>query len=260
VKVVLFCGGQGMRIRDYSDQIPKPMVPVGDRPVVWHVMKYYAHYGHKEFILCLGYKSAVIKNFFLQYQAAESSDFRLKAGEPPEVFTSDIEDWDITFVDTGIHTEIGERLRRVKEYVDDDEMFLANYADGLTDLDLARHVDEFKASDAVASMMAIKPPQTYHRLLIGDNAKLEGVEPMARSDIWLNGGYFAFRREIFDYIRPGEDLVEGALRRLGEEGRVTVRKMTGFFAPMDTFKDKKQLDERYESGDAPWVVWKGHGW
>ena len=137
MKVVLFCGGMGMRLRDYSDQIPKPLVEVGQRPILWHLMKYYAHFGHKDFILCLGHGASKIKDYFLQYNECSTNDFVLsEGGRTVELLNTDIHDWTITFVDTGRNSSIGERLRRVRPYLGDDEMFLANYADGLSDLDL----------------------------------------------------------------------------------------------------------------------------
>lgn len=256
MKVVFFCGGQGMRLREYSEAVPKPLVPLGDRPVLWHVMKYYAHYGYKEFILCLGYQGAAIKRFFLTYEEEVSNDFRLHGGRNRHLFASDIHDWDITFVDTGMHSPMGERLRRVRDFIGDDEVFMANYADGLTDLHLPSYVDSFMKCDAIASVMAIRPPQSYHRLHIGEDSMLDSIEPVGESDIWLNGGFFIFRRGIFDYIAKGDELVEAPFLRLASEGRVRVHKHEGFYAPMDTFKDKKQLDERYEMDDAPWAVWK----
>src|SRR3954454_11293271 len=151
VKVVLFCGGMGMRLRDYSDQIPKPLVEIGQRPILWHLMKYYAHFGHREFILCLGYQGQKIKEYFLNYDECTTNDFVLTdGGRSLDLLSRDIEDWKITFVDTGRSSLIGERLRRVKEHVGDDELFLANYADALTDMDLNAYVDHFAQRDSTA--------------------------------------------------------------------------------------------------------------
>ncbi|MFO7299281.1 MAG: sugar phosphate nucleotidyltransferase [Actinomycetes bacterium] len=256
MKVVLFCGGLGMRLREYSDQVPKPMVPLGDRPILWHVMKYYAHYGHKEFILALGYRGQAIKEFFLNYQEEVLNDFRIRGGER-ELYASDIHDWDITFADTGLHSRQGERLRRVRKYLGDDDIFLANYADGLADLDLPKFIENFEKSDAVASLMAVRSWHSYHRLDL-DGDRLVDMEPICDSDVWFNGGFFAFRKEFLDLIQPGDDVIE-PLQLAAKEGKVLVQKHEGFFAAMDTFKDKVELDARYERGDTPWVVWKNGG-
>lgn len=257
MKVVLFCGGRGTRLRDYSTTIPKPMVTVGYRPVLWHVMKYYAHFGHREFILCLGHGAQAIKDFFLHYEEEASNDFVLKNGGREKVLlNSDIDDWTITFVDTGLDSPIGERLRIVQPYIGDDERFLANYADGLTDLDLATYVEEAAASERIASFLAVKPPQSYHIAEFGPDHVVTGMKPITAADIWINGGYFVFRRSIFDYIEPGEDLVREPFERLIAEGQLRSHPYTGFWAPMDTFKDKQYLDDLFASGNAPWQVWK----
>lgn len=257
MKVVLFCGGLGTRIREYSDSVPKPMVPVGYRPVLWHVMKYYAHFGHTEFILALGYKADIIKRFFLDYEEATSNDFVLsKGGRQVDLLATDIEDWKITFVDTGMHANLGERLLAVREHLGDDEMFMANYSDGLSDLPLDTHVDEFVASGKIAQFVAIRPPLSYHLVEIGDNSLATGVSPMAEADLWINGGYFVFRREIFDYMEPGEELVLEPFARLLGERELLARRYNGFWAPLDTFKDKQRLDDLVSSGHGPWELWK----
>ncbi|GBE20932.1 MAG TPA: glucose-1-phosphate cytidylyltransferase [Actinobacteria bacterium] len=257
MKVVLFCGGRGTRLRDYSEKIPKPMVTVGYRPVMWHVMKYYAHFGHKEFILCLGHGAQAIKDFFLHYEEAESNDFVLKNGGRDKVLlNSDIDDWTITFVDTGLKAEIGERLRVVEPYIGDDEVFLANYSDGLTDLDLDSYVEGFLESDRIASFVAVKPPQSYHVATFGSDHLVSAMSPITSTDLWINGGYFIFRRSIFEYIKPEEDLVREPFDRLIAREQLLAHPYTGFWAPMDTFKDKQHLDDLFASGEAPWEVWK----
>ena len=257
MKVVLFCGGKGTRLRDYSPTIPKPMVTVGYRPILWHVMKYYAHFGHKDFILCLGHGAEAIKDFFLHYEEATSNDFVLRRGGREKIlFGSDIDDWTITFVDTGLHSEIGERLRLVASHIGDDDMFLANYSDGLTDLDLNAYIEAFEASRQVASFLAVKPPQSYHIASFGDDHQVTAMSPITSADLWINGGYFAFRRDVFDYIEPGEDLIREPFQRLIEARQLRAFPYTGFWAPMDTFKDKQYLDDLFASGAAPWRVWK----
>ena len=163
MKIVLFCGGLGLRMRDYADQIPKPMVPIGYRPILWHVMKYFAHFGHKDFILCLGYRSDLIKQYFLNYNECLSNDFVLsKGGKNLELANSDIHDWRITFVDTGLRSNIGQRLLAVQQYVANEGVFLANYTDGLTDLDLSSYLDYARQRDKIATFLSVKPSLSYH--------------------------------------------------------------------------------------------------
>ena len=163
MKVVLFCGGLGMRLRDYSEQIPKPLVPIGPRPIMWHLMKYYAHYGHKDFILCLGYRGNAIKDYFLKYDETVSNDFILsQGGRNVEILRHDISDWKITFVETGLHSNIGMRLRAVRQHLEGEEMFLANYSDGLSDLNLDRFVADFKVAGKTASFLSVPAPYTFH--------------------------------------------------------------------------------------------------
>ena len=254
MKVVLFCGGQGMRLRDYSDTIPKPMVPVGNRPILWHVMKYYAQYGHTDFVLALGHKAEVIKDFFLCYEEAVSNDFVLRSGgREKKLLTSDIDDWTITFVDTGTRTEIGERLRRVKQHLEGEEMFLANYADGLSDLDLNTYIETFKATGKAGGLLAVRPPQSYHVVTMNNGDPLR-IGPISGADLWLNGGFFVFRPQIFDYLEGHSDLAAGALPDMIEQKQLYAHKFDGFWSPMDTFKDKQHLDSIFESGNVPWLL------
>ncbi|MEW6749350.1 MAG: glucose-1-phosphate cytidylyltransferase [Candidatus Latescibacterota bacterium] len=256
MKVVLFCGGLGMRLRDYSEQIPKPMVPIGYRPVLWHVMRYYAYYGHRDFILCLGYRADVIKEYFLQYNECISSDFVLQMrGAEVQLLNRDVEDWRITFVDTGTSTCIGQRLRAVAPYLEGEEQFLANYSDGLTDLPLPLLQAHFESQGWVGSFLSIRPPQSFHVVEFAQGGTVSGIRDIARSGIWINGGYFVFRREIFDYLGPGEELVEQPFQRLIEAGLLGAYPYNGFWACMDTFKDKQRLDDLHARGDAPWEVW-----
>ncbi|HTN76723.1 MAG TPA: glucose-1-phosphate cytidylyltransferase [Pirellulaceae bacterium] len=258
MKVVLFCGGMGMRIREYSDAIPKPMVPIGYRPLLWHVMKYYAHYGHTDFILCLGHKADVVKNYFLNYDECVSNNFVLsQGGKKLELLNSDIQDWKITFVDTGIASNIGQRLKAAEPYLEGETAFLANYSDGLTDLPLDDYVDQFLCRGTVGSFLAVQPSQSYHIVEVNDGLA-QSIQPMAKTGILINGGFFAFRSEIFDYIDPGEELVEKPFQRLIEKQQLLAYQHDGYWACMDTFKDRQVLEELYTRGDAPWEVWK-HG-
>jgi len=257
MKVVLFCGGLGTRLREYSESIPKPMVNIGYRPILWHVMRYYAHYGHKDFILCLGYKADIIKKYFLNYDECLSNDFILSlGGKKLELLSSDIQDWKITFVDTGLTSNIGQRLKTVEAYLEGEEVFLANYSDGLTDLPLPRFIDYFYENRKIAGFLCVKPTQSFHVVSMKDNGMVSAIQHVAQSDIWINGGYFIFRKEIFKYINEGEELVQEPFSRLSEMEELMAYKYEGFWACMDTFKDKQQLDDLYAHGHAPWEVWK----
>jgi glucose-1-phosphate cytidylyltransferase len=257
MKVVIFCGGLGMRLRDYSDKVPKPLVPLGYRPIVWHVMKYYAHYGHKDFILCLGYKGDQIKEYFLNYDECLSNDFTLShGGRRIDLLKKDIDDWRITFVDTGINSNVGERLKAVESFLADEKMFIANYADGLTDFPLPVLVEEAKNSGAVGTFLTVRPNYSFHFVARDKDGFVIGVEDIVGANAWINGGYFIFRREIFDYIRDGEELVEEPFQRLIAEKKLRAHDYDGFWRCVDTFKDLQSLEQLYAQGNAPWQVWE----
>jgi glucose-1-phosphate cytidylyltransferase len=261
MKVVLFCGGQGLRLRELSETIPKPMVTIGYRPILWHVMRYYAHFGHKEFILCLGYKADVIKEYFLRYNAALSNDFVLtgagRSGGTVELLAPDIEDWQIRFIDTGLQANIGQRLKAVQPYLGDDEMFLANYGDVVTDAPLDELTADFAAKGKVAGFLSIRPTNySFHFVHFKGDGLVSRIEDVETSDIWINGGHFMFRREIFDYMQPGEELVVEPFRRLIRADELMAYRYRGFWAPMDTLKDVHMLESLWQSGIPPWAVWQ----
>jgi glucose-1-phosphate cytidylyltransferase len=257
MKVVLFCGGLGLRLRDYADQIPKPMVPIGHRPILWHVMKYFAHFGHTDFIVCLGYRGDLIKQYFLNYDECVSNDFVLSnGGKTVELANKDISDWRITFADTGLRSNIGQRLVAVEKYVTDEDVFLATYADGLTDLDLITYLDYARERNKIASFLSVKPNLSYHVVQTGPGGLVTGIKEFTQCGIRINAGFFVLKREIFKYMQPGDELVIQPFQRLIQEKQLTAFEYDGFFAAMDTFKDKQQLDNLYESGQPPWEVWK----
>jgi len=260
MKVVLFCGGLGTRLREHSETIPKPLVPIGVRPVMWHLMRYYAHFGHKDFILALGYRGDLIREYFLNYSESLSNDFTLSdGGKTVRLHTSDIHDWRITFVDTGLHSNIGQRLLRVRHHLEGEAMFLANYADGVSDLPLDLLIKDFENKKAAASFVAVRVPQSFHIVSASPDGFVTRIGPMNEDDTRINGGFFALRREIFDYIREGEELVEEPFRRLIVEKLLATYPYDGFWRPMDTFKDKVTLDRMEAHGDCPWMVWKKPG-
>jgi glucose-1-phosphate cytidylyltransferase len=257
MKVVLFCGGLGMRIRDASESVPKPMVAVGDRPILWHVMKYYAHFGHKNFILCLGHRGEVIKNYFVNYAEFLSNDFVLSnGGKEVKVFNSDIHDWTITFVDTGAKSNIGQRLKAVEKYLEEDEVFLANYSDNLTDFHLPNLIERSYEQNKTAAFLCVRPSLSCHHVSMDKDGLVQEIRTMGQSEILINGGYFVFKRSIFDYIKDGEELVQEPFRRLIEKKDLLGYAYDGFWKSMDTFKEKQELDDLCSKGIAPWQLWK----
>ncbi len=253
MKVVIFCGGMGVRMGEATQRIPKPMIPIGTHPILWHIMKWYASWGHTDFVLCLGYRAEVIKEYFLAYSEALSNDFVLtNGGRDVEILGTDISDWRITFVDTGAQSSIGERLRRVHEHLAGEEYFLATYGDGLTDVPLDDMVETLRASAKTGIFIAVRPRLEYHVVHNDADGVVTAVEPLMDSDIRINGGYFVFRRDILDEIQSGEELVVEPFARLIKRGELLAYPYDGFWEPMDTIKDKQRLDGLIESGRVPW--------
>lgn len=257
MKVVLFCGGLGTRLREHSDTIPKPLVGIGYRPVIWHLMRYYAHFGHKDFVLCLGYRGDMIREYFLKYSECMSNDFTLSdGGRTVELHSKDVSDWRITFVDTGLHANIGQRLLRVRSYLENEEAFLANYSDGLSDIPLDELIADFAQKKVVASFVSVRSSNSFHVVEADEKNIVTAMGPMRNDKILVNGGFFAFRQEIFDEIREGEELVEQPFARLLKRRMLATYRHLGFWQAMDTFKDKIAFDRMEASGNCPWMVWK----
>ncbi len=257
MKVVLFCGGLGTRIKELSGGLPKPMVNVGSNPILWHIMKYYAYYGHKDFILCLGYNGNKIIDYFLNYNKCLSADFTLSNGEKiMHITESDISDWNITFADTGLKSNIGQRLKAVEKYLSDDEVFLANYADGVTDLPLPDMIDFFMKSGKVGCFLCVKPSQSFHVISLKDENYVASIQYIRDTNIKINGGYYIFRKDIFKYIKDGEELVVEPFQRLIKENKLIGYTYDKFWHCMDTFKEQQELNDMFDRGCAPWVVWR----
>jgi len=260
MKVVLFCGGMGTRLREHSETIPKPLVNIGVRPIVWHLMRYYAHFGHKDFILCLGYRGDLIREYFLNYNECLSNDFVMsEGGRRIEPLSTDIDDWRITFVDTGQHSNLGQRLLRVRHLVQNEPAFMANYSDGLTDLALDRHIAQFERAGVAASFLSVHVPQSFHAVRAGPDGIVSALGGVSTSDYRINGGFFCLRPSIFEQINEGEELVEQPFQRLIERKALLANRYDGFWKAMDTFKDKMSFDEMEARGDCPWKVWRGQG-
>ncbi|OZC03048.1 sugar phosphate nucleotidyltransferase [Rubricoccus marinus] len=255
MKVVLFCGGEGMRIRDHSGPLPKPMVCIGYRPILWHVMKYYAHYGHKDFILCLGHGADHIKRYFVDYDETVSNDFVMEAGGKVDLLQSDIHDWRITFVDTGMKSNVGERLQAVRPFLKGEEWFLANYADGVTSAPLGEMIDFAKASGRAATFLGVQPNYTSHVVRSDADGNVLGIEHVTEIGLRINGGFFVLNERVFDYMQPGDDLMGDPAHRMTAAGELGTFMHNGFWACMDTFKEKQLLEDIHSGGGAPWEVW-----
>ena len=263
MKVVLFCGGNGIKLQEYSEKVPKALVPIGNRPMIWHIMKYYAHFGHKDFILCLGFKGDLVKDYFIKYKEYLSNDFVLKAGSNIDLFERDIHDWNITFADTGLSSNVAERLLSVRKYLEDDEKFLVNYSDSLTDLHLPNMTQEFERSGKIGMLMVTKPRKNIRvtsidEPVVGGAANVISVNKL--DGVWINAGYYIFRREIFSHIDPEGDLPELTLPKLVGLNQLQAYPYDGMFIAMDTFKEKQTLDDMHDRGDTPWQVWKANKW
>jgi glucose-1-phosphate cytidylyltransferase len=233
------------------------MLAIGYRPILWHIMKYYAHFGHKDFVLCLGYRADAVKNYFLNYDEAVSNDFVMTGGgRQVRLMNSDIDDWTITFVDTGLQASIGERLKAVEPYLKDEEYFLVNYSDGLTNLDLNAYIEQMKGRDKAMVLVAVRPELSLHAVSVDDEGTVQAFSPVNDTGLWINGGYFLCKQQIFDYLKPGQDLVGPTFEQLIADGELLAFQYPGFWKAMDTFRDKQELEELWAEGHAPWEVWK----
>jgi glucose-1-phosphate cytidylyltransferase len=238
-----------------TQRIPKPMIRVGGRPILWHIMKWYASWGFDDFILCLGYKAEIIKQYFLDYNEALSNDFVLSnGGRDVRLLGTDISNWRVTFVGTGARSTIGERLLAIAPHLDDDDYFLATYGDGLTDAPLPDMIDHLRTAGKTALFLSVRPMLSLHVVDADVQGVVTSIEDMQQASVWINGGFFVFRRNLLDYVNPGEDLVVEPFRRLIAAGELLAYRYEGFWEPMDTIKDKQRLDELAESGRAPWRV------
>ena len=245
MKVVLFCGGFGMRMGSFFqnkarffENSPKPMLLIGNRPILWHLMKYYAHFGHRDFILCLGYKADIIKEYF----KANNDHFA---------------DWNIQLVDTGLNTKIGQRLFSVKDLLQNDDVFMVNYTDGLSDVDLNAYLDYFIKHDKVASLLSVKAPLGFHHVISNNNGIVESIKDgLGNYDLRINAGFFIFKNEFFNYFKDGEELVDEPFERLIRQGQLISYMYDGFWKNIDNYKDKIEIDEMYEKNNSPWILWE----
>lgn len=260
MKVVILCGGYGTRIRDVSDNIPKPMITIGSFPILWHIMKYYAYWGHREFVLCLGYKGHVIKEFFLNYEA-NTNDFTITLGnnKSVEYHNEHTEsNWKITLAETGLNSMTGARVKRVKKYLNGEDNFMLTYGDGVGNVDLEKLLQFHLSHKKIITITGVRPPGRFGELVNDSNGIVkEFNEKPQTSEGRISGGFFVCRKEIFDYLNNREDLVleQEPMRKLVSERQMVVYEHDGFWQPMDTYRDYVFLNELYEKGKAPWMIW-----
>ena len=259
MKVALFCGGFGMRMRDGASDLPKPMQMVGDRPLLWHVMRTYAHFGHTDFILCLGYGAQHVVDYFRSDEGRSGEAAPRTGGDRIEVQPPDGPGWTITFVHTGLETPIGERLRRVREHLAGESVFAANYADVLTDAPLDVMEREFRSSGAVGMLLAVPPQASFHLVEADDDCSVRAIYPASSLDVLENGGYYFFTPAIFDHLHEGEDLVDDALTRLAATGLLRAYPHRGFWTSVDTVKERSSVDAMARRNHRPWAVWAEAG-
>ena len=262
IKAVILCGGQGTRIRGVADDLPKPMIPIGNQPVLWHIMQLYSRHRINDFVLCLGYKGAAIKNFFLNYRAL-SSDFTIGLGDRESIaFHSSVEeDWRITLADTGEQSQTGARLSRVRKYLADNELFCFTYGDGVSDIDICELITFHRAHGRIATVTGVRPPGRFGvmRTTLEQDITLvqEFLEKPQTEQGWINGGFFVLDHRVWDYLSEAEDLIfeREPLQRLSHEGQLVMYEHSGFWQPMDTYREWKLLNDLWHSGNAPWN-WK----
>lgn len=261
MKVVILCGGQGTRIRDVSDNIPKPMIPIGGLPILWHIMKYYAHWGHNEFVLCLGYKAETIKGLFLNYEA-HTNDFTVTLGRNKSVEfhnNHQEEGWKITLADTGLNSMTGARVQRIKKYLERNENFMLTYGDGVGDINLDELIAFHRSHGKILTVTGARPPGRFGELVGDDSGRvIEFNEKPQATGGRISGGFFVCRQELFNYLNSREDLVleQEPMRQLVQDGQMMVYEHNGFWQPMDTYRDFLLLNHLWEQGKAPWVVWQ----
>ena len=258
MKVVILCGGYGTRIRDVSEDIPKPMIPIGGYPIVWHIMKYYASYGFDDFVLCLGYKKDIIKDFFLNYEA-HTKDFTISLGDKDKIeFHTDHDEfsWNVTLADTGLESMTGARVAKIKKYIGDED-FMLTYGDGVGDIDIDALVDFHKSHGKILTVTGVRPPGRFGELMSDSGQVMEFNEKPQATGGRISGGYFVVSPKIFDYLNNDNNLVfeKEPMMKLVKDGELMMYEHDGFWQPMDTSREYSLLNSMLDSGKAQWVRW-----
>jgi glucose-1-phosphate cytidylyltransferase len=262
MKAVILCGGQGTRIRDANELLPKPLLPIGGKPIVWHIMKGYAAHGVNEFVLCLGYKGWLIKEFFLNYRTM-MADLTVHLGRnaavEAEILGGEwVEDWRVTLAETGEATQTGGRIAAIRRYVEGDDLFLVTYGDGVSTVDVRALVEFHRSHGRIATVTAVRPPGRFGELRLEDGRVVEFNEKPQATEGFINGGFFVFdAKRVWDYLRPDPAAIleREPLRRLAADGELKAFEHTGYWQPMDTSREYGLLNELWASGRAPWKIW-----
>ncbi|MBN2518227.1 MAG: glucose-1-phosphate cytidylyltransferase [Candidatus Altiarchaeota archaeon] len=256
MKVLILCGGAGTRLKEQTEFMPKPLVEIGGMPILWHIMKIYSHYGYKDFVLCLGYKGSMIKDYFMNFEWM-ANDFTLDLSSKKERTIhepNNLEDWRVTFADTGLETNTGGRIKRVEKYVDGDT-FLCTYGDGLADIDIGKLLAHHKKMGKAATLTAIHPTSRFGVIETKDGI-VNSFKEKPRLDGLINGGFFVFNKKVFDYLDDDSVLEQEPLKNIAKDRQLSVFEHNGFWGCMDTFKDANDLNRLWESGNPPWRVWR----
>lgn len=257
MKTVILCGGQGTRLREETEFRPKPLVPVGERPVLWHIMKLYSHAGFHDFVLCLGYRGTMIKEYFLNYEAM-NNDFSICLGRNQQIEYHNAhkeQDFRVTLVDTGQQTMTGGRLGRVRSHVSDGT-FLLTYGDGVSDVDIRALVEFHRSHGKIATLTTVRPPSRFGMLELGVSGQVEQFAEKPRMEGWASAGFMVLEPAVFDYLGGDDCILErDPLQRLAAEGQLMAYRHEGFFFAMDTYREYQILNELWDSGQAPWKVW-----
>jgi len=258
MKTIILCGGKGMRLHEETEFRPKPLIPIGGRPILWHIMKTYGHYGFRDFVLCIGYRGEMIKQYFLNYEAM-SNDFTIRLGQHHSLDyngTHEEQDFTITLAETGLETMTGGRLKKVERYIDGDT-FMVTYGDGLADIDIQALVEYHHQHGRLATLTAVHPVSRFGILTLDDNSVVRSFAEKPRTEEWINAGFFVFDRRIFSYLKGNDCVLEQEpLERLANEGELMAYKLKGFFHAMDTYRDYLYLNGLWDKGQTPWRKWK----
>jgi len=260
MKVVILCGGKGTRLREETEYRPKPMLPIGNRPILWHIMKIYAHHGHKDFVLCLGYKGEMIREYFRNY-LWNTCDVTLRLGRNPTLCYHDHhneEDWNVTLAETGENAMTAYRIRQVRRHLEGEGDFLLTYGDGVGDVDVPGSIACHRSSGRVCTLTSVHPPGRFGELGIGAGGKVTGFNEKPQTEGGcINGGFMVCNQRLFDYLPddPGMMLEQAPMRQLASEGKLGAFMHDGFWQPMDTYQELMLLNRLWESGKAPWKVW-----